>query len=468
LSGLPDGELETAHQMGLALHAGDVTSIELVDRAVRRAETWQPFTNAFSQLWAEEALGEARRIDRLLSTASHNPLDRGLTEFTGVPIAVKDLFDVAGHETTACSAALAGMVARDDAPIIERIRRSGLVMIGKTNQHELAAGGTNLVSACGRTGNPWDPRTITGGSSGGSAAAVAAGIVPVALGSDTGGSIRIPSSLCGTFGLKPTTGRLPIDGLRPLAPSMDCPGPIAGTVEDLEPLFNMMAGEPIGSDPLRPRTAPVRVRTLDGFFEEYVHDEVAATVEETARALSDGGIAMGRLDGRGIEDARHVWSAICFAEFAQAYAHLRDRRRLIAPSVVEWMELGERLTREELADAQRRRRDIARWYQDRLKAADALLIPTAPYPAPRADQMEVDLGRAGVVEVARVGPGFMTCSANLAGLPALSIPAGTSREGLPMGVSLVGRPGEEPVLLGIASIWVSATAHQPRRPALPG
>src|SRR6266542_6379807 len=157
---LPEGQLETALQMGQALRAGQVASVELVERAIRRADAWQPRTNAFSQLWRDRVMQEARRID------STPPGERAA--LAGVPVAVKDLFDVAGEETTGCCAAYQGTMAQRDAPVIERIKRAGLVMLGKTNQHELAAGGTNLVSACGRTGNPWDPDRMTGGSSGGS------------------------------------------------------------------------------------------------------------------------------------------------------------------------------------------------------------------------------------------------------------------------------------------------------------
>src|SRR6266511_4776403 len=215
---LPEGQLETAGEMGQALRAGQVASVELVERAIRRADAWHPCTNAFSQPWMDRAMQEARRID------STSPEARAA--LAGVPVAVKDLFDVAGEETTGCCAAYRGTMAQRDAPVIERIKQAGLVMLGKTNQHELAAGGTNLVSACGRTGNPWDPDRMTGGSSGGSAATVASGIVPWALGSNTGGSIRIPSSMCGIFGLKPTFGQIQTEGVMPLAPSLDCPASI--------------------------------------------------------------------------------------------------------------------------------------------------------------------------------------------------------------------------------------------------
>jgi aspartyl-tRNA(Asn)/glutamyl-tRNA(Gln) amidotransferase subunit A len=465
MSGPGDGELETAFEMTMALVRREVSALELVERAVRRAELWQPVINAFSQMWADEALGEARVVDAALP-GQRSPR-------SGIPLAVKDLFDVAGHETTGCSAAYRGRVAERDSPVIARVREIGMVMIGKTNQHELAAGGTNAVSACGRTANPWDPSRITGGSSGGSAAAVAAGVVPFALGSDTGGSIRIPSSLCGTFGLKPTTGRLPTEGMMPLAPSMDCPGPIASTVADLILLYDARPGPRPG----RPRASRggwrllrrgernrFRVGVPDGFFSDRVHHDVLRVVSAAASTLETAGVAIEPVDGRGIEDARQVWGRICFPEFAGAHSQLRDRRHVLDPSVLAWIEEGERLTEEERAEATRRRREITAWFAKRLKRLDALLVPTTPYPAPGPDQQTIDLGSGRTVEVRNVGPGWLTCSVNLAGLPALNLPAGRSEEGLPIGVSLVGRANGEGTLFRLAGLWEQATGYRPERP----
>jgi aspartyl-tRNA(Asn)/glutamyl-tRNA(Gln) amidotransferase subunit A len=458
VSGLPDGRLESALDMQRALRAGFVSAVELADRAIRLAEAWQPAINAFSQLWADQTLEEARRVD---STAAER---RGSA---GVPVAVKDLFDVVGRETTGCSRAFEGNVAGADCPVVSRVRSAGLVMMGKTNQHELAAGGTNLVSGCGRTANPWDTSRMTGGSSGGSAAAVAAGIVPWALGSDTGGSIRIPSSMCGTFGLKPTTGRLPIEGVMPLAPSMDCPGPIAATLGDLEALFGCMDGSVAGSDPRAASSSAGRVALCEGFFGDVVHPEVAAAVEGVAAALSRAGTEIAPVDGSGIEDARDVWSVICCFEFSRAYEHVRDRRPLMAPRVVRWLERGDRVTPAELAEADRRREEIRQWYRERLNGVDALLIPTCAYPAPRADATEVSLGDGRVLDVEQVGPGYITCSVNLADMPALNLPAGRSSDGLPIGVSLVARPGDEWLLFELGRRWSDAVGYRPRRPTMP-
>jgi aspartyl-tRNA(Asn)/glutamyl-tRNA(Gln) amidotransferase subunit A len=457
------GEVETASQMAVALVRKEVTAAELVERSLERAHRWQPVTNAFSQLW-EEAVEEARRADAVRARGGGGP-------FAGIPAAVKDLFDVAGRETTGCSLAYRGRVAGRDAPVVERLQDADVVLLGKTNQHELAAGGTNLVSACGPTRNPWDPSRMTGGSSGGSGAAVAARVVPWALGSDTGGSIRIPAAMCGVFGLKPTTGRLPIEGMLPLAPSMDCPGPMAATAEDLWILFGLMGGHHHLSLTPRPWLLDTggrsfRVGVPDGFFADVVHDEVRAAVESVARVLEGAGVAVEPVDGRGLREVRATWSRICYPEFAAA--HPGVDRGLLHPSVRAWMEEGERFTREEREEAARHREEVGRWFRERLRALDALLVPTTPYPAPRADQAEVDLGSKGRVEVAKVGPGWMTCAANLAGVPALSIPAGRSSEGAPLGVSLVGREAEEETLVRLAALWEAASGYRPERPPLPG
>jgi len=479
VTSLRDGELETAVEMARALRRRGVSPLDLLERAMARAEAWQPSTNAFSQLWQEDAAEDARLVEvaaRALATARHpaggvRAVDAGedLPATAGIPIAVKELFDVAGHETSGCSEAYRGSIAAHDAQVIRRVREAGLVIVGKTNQHELAAGGTNLVSACGRTGNPWDPARMTGGSSGGSAAAVAAGVVPWALGSDTGGSVRIPSSVCGTFGLKPATGRLPLDGIMPLAPSMDCPGPIAATAGDLAVLYGLMSGGRAVVEVPPPNDGPpeLRVGMPGGFFAAPVHPETLEAVARTAEVLEGAGVPVEEVDGRGIEDSRRVWFDLCAYEFVRAHPIFDGRRELVAPSVVAWAEHGERQSAEDHHRAVRRRSEIAAWYRARLERFDALLVPTTPYPAPRADQLEVDLGPAGAVEVARVGPGWLCSSVNLSGLPAVSIPAGTSSEGLPIGVSLIGRDDGEDTLLGLAALWQRAAGYAPVRPPLP-
>jgi aspartyl-tRNA(Asn)/glutamyl-tRNA(Gln) amidotransferase subunit A len=482
VNGLPDGEFESAAAMAAGLSSGETSIEEILARTKRRHMDWEPVINAFTQLspwvvahemdtrilFASNVEGREQRMGEVATPRPDKPL-------AFVPIAVKDLFDVVADrgvhgdrmDTSGCCTAYQGSVPSEAGPVIDRIVRAGLMISGKTNQHELAAGGTNLVSACGPTCNPWGPARMTGGSSGGSAAAVAAGIVPWSLGSDTGGSIRIPSSMCGIFGLKPTTGQLPTDGMMPLAPSMDCPGPMATTTRDLWMLYRVL----LGVDPLKPlppeRAEPFRIGVPDGFFADLVHDETKAVVRHVSEQLTGAGATVEPVDGRGIEDARRVWMRVCTPEFAEALPDWRNRRDRIAPSVVEWLDMGDRLSAQEREAAVARRREIRGWFESGLEGIDALLVPTTVYPAPRADQDEVDLGAAGTVRVAEVGPGYMTCSVNLAGLPAMNVPAGWSSEGMPIGVSLIGRRDDEPTLFAIASLWEAASGYRPVRPTLP-
>jgi Asp-tRNA(Asn)/Glu-tRNA(Gln) amidotransferase A subunit family amidase len=459
-SAVRDGELETAVDMGTAIRAGAVTSVELVERALARAERWQPVTNALSQLWADEALEEARRVD---AAPGHD-----LPLLAGVPILVKDLYDVAGHETTGCCEAYRGTIASADASVIARLREARVVMIGKTNQHELAAGGTNAVSACGPSRNPSDPERITGGSSGGSGAAVAAGVVPFALGSDTGGSIRIPASLCGIFGLKPTHGRFPLDGVMPLAPSMDCPGPMAASLDDLTVLYQAMSPRPVDGDGApAPADPPNRIAVPGGVFTHRVHDNVLRAVDAAAVVFRGAGMKVEPVDGSGIDHARSVWMDVCTPEFREAHPALRgDLLDLVAPSVREWLERGARISPEQRRVAARRREEVRAWFATILRDHDALLIPTTPYPAPRLQDDSVELGAAGRVDVHEVGPGYLTSSINLAGFPALNLPAARS-DGMPVGVSLVGPPGAEASLLELARAWRHASGYVPARPPLP-
>ncbi len=451
---IADGELETALEMAAALRTGEVSAADLTDRVRARAETWQLSTRAFSQLWSDPE-----------PWSEDGPL-------AGVPIAVKDLYDVAGRETTGCCRVYAGRIADRDAVTTARIRAAGLAMVGKTNQHELAFGGTNLYSACGATGNPWDPSRMTGGSSGGAAAAVAAGVVPLATGSDTGGSIRIPSSLCGTLGLKVTTGSIPIDGLLPLAPSLDTPGPLAATGGDLLVLYRVLDGRPPFAqevDEGPPETARgLRLGVVGGFFERNVHPAILAAVGDVARAFEGWGASTEAVDGEGVDDSRVVWRTIASMEFAAAHPALGDRlHEVLDPAIVRDFEAGLATSGDAARAANGRREEIGRWFAERLAGRDALVVPTTGYPAPASDAGELDLGAGGVIDLRRVGPGWLTSVVNLAGLPAVSLPAGRSQEGMPFGVSLIGPAGSEERLLGLAALWEAGTGYRPTRPQPP-
>jgi aspartyl-tRNA(Asn)/glutamyl-tRNA(Gln) amidotransferase subunit A len=428
--------LDTAAGMAAALRQREVSSAELVQRALDRLEHWQPITNAFSQVFAEQALARAEQADTAIARAEERPL-------FGVPVAVKDLFDMAGKETSGCCAAYRGNTARSDAEMVRRLHDAGAVIVGKTNQHELAAGATNLISACGPTANPWDPARITGGSSGGSGAAVASGVVPIALGSDTGGSIRMPSSMCGCWGLKPTTGRLTTAGMMPMASSLDCPGPMTAAAEDLALAWSVMAGVAV------PEPGSVRrVAILRGWFSQ-AEPETLEALERTASTLEERGASVNEIRVGGLDDILDTWRGVAWAELADVHGALLEHPELVAPRIVKNLQHGQALTAGQRASARARAAEIRTQLESYLDDADVLLAPTTPFPAPRADADTVDVGGGRSIDVHRGGPAWFTEPFNLAGLPVVAVPAGVSSGGLPLSVQLVGKRNDDEMLLGV-------------------
>jgi len=448
-----NGELETAAAMAAAVQAGEVSPVELVQRALSRVQLWQDATNAFTQLLFGEGLEEARRIEREVAEGG----DPG--PLAGVPVAVKELFDLAGHESTGCSLAYVGNMASSDAMVVRRLKAAGAIVVGKTNMHELAAGATNLVSACGPTANPWDLTRISGGSSGGSAIAVAAGIVPIALGTDTGGSIRIPSSFCGIAGLKPTHGALPLDGVMPLAPSLDCPGPMAGSLEDLLLAWEALEGPDHEAGAAgRPEmlVGPRRVGILGGWFTDRIQPEVVGGVRAAGMVLERLGIEVEPVDGSGLDDVLATWTDYAWSQFAAVHGHLLEHRDRLDPLTASYLEHGLSLSGEARMAARLRAQECGAWFATRLRDVDVLLAPTTPFPAPPADAREVEVRLGMTLGVHRGAPSALTRPANLAGIPALSIPTGLSGDGLPLGLQLMALRHRERLLLETADILANA------------
>jgi len=419
-----------------------VTESRSVDAALEGIDAWQERTNAFAQVFADEARAAADAGGRL----------------AGLPIAVKDLFDVRGHPTTGCCAAIPSEHAERDAALVTRLRDEGAIVIGKTNQHELAAGVTNLESSCGPTRNPWDPERITGGSSGGSAIAVATGIVPISLVSDTGGSARIPAAFCGTWGLKPTQGRLSTEGMMPLAPEMDCPGLLAGSLDDLRLAWEVVADGP------NDRTAPSVVGLLRGGRWERCALEIKSAIGQAAERFRDTGVQVRDVDGSPLDDVHRVWNRLAWPPFTERYGGLTGNPSLGAgvASLLGWGSAH----RDELPDARARGERIRGWFADAFDRVDLFLAATTPYVAPQIDAGEVDLGDGTAIDVHRGGPSWHTTAASVAGLPALSVPFATSSERLPIGVQLIGRANAEDALLAAAKL-LRPSDGEPRRPAVP-
>jgi aspartyl-tRNA(Asn)/glutamyl-tRNA(Gln) amidotransferase subunit A len=439
-----------------ALRERDTTPAELVSQAIDSLRAWQPVTSATSQVWAEQALADALA----LPAQPVGPLH-------GIPVLVKELFDVAGHETTGCCAAFRGHVATADAFVVARLRAAGAVVVGKANMHELAASGTNHVSACGATHNPWAPDRLTGGSSGGSAAAVATRSVPLTLGTDTAGSIRVPSSWCGTVGLKPTHGRVPMAGAMPLSSSLGCVGPMATTVADVALGFSVLTG---GRGADRTPDGSLRglrvARVREGYFARLVHPSVCGALDHVADVLAEAGATLVEATLPDVDGALHTWGDIAWPEFARSYPDLDLDR--VGEQIVGHYRYGQQLDPHAQALAHHHAAAMRAAFCSALQGVDALLLPVTAYPAPRFSDDRIAVGPGETVDVFRGGPVWFTCPVDIAMLPALSLPAGFDDAGLPLGVQLVGGFAEEWTLLRIGSAFQALTDHHRRMPSLPG
>jgi aspartyl-tRNA(Asn)/glutamyl-tRNA(Gln) amidotransferase subunit A len=438
-----------------AIRERQVSSLELVTEAVGSLQEWQLVTNAVSQLFAEEALRAARALP-----------DRPSGPLHGIPVLVKDLFDVAGHETTGCSEAFRGNVAAEDAYVVKRLRAAGAIIVGKANMHELAASGTNHISSCGPTRNPWAPNRMTGGSSGGSAAAVATRSVPLALGTDTAGSIRVPSSFCGTVGLKPTHGRLPMAGTMPLSPSLGCIGPMAASVEDVAWGYAALTNE---QNQLATPSASVRGlrigRVRDGYYCALIHPAIRDALDSVTAVLTSAGATVVDTELPEMAGALHTWGDIAWPEFAVAYPDLDLNR--VGQQIVGHYRYGQQLSTRDQCLARGHATRIRASFATALNDVDALLLPATAYPAPRFDDEEISVGPGEMVDVYRGGPVWFTCPIDIAMLPALSLPAGFDSDGVPLGVQLVGDFAQEWTLLRLGQAYQELTTHHLARPTRP-
>jgi aspartyl-tRNA(Asn)/glutamyl-tRNA(Gln) amidotransferase subunit A len=442
----------TLTQMRAALTKGAVTSTELVSHAIESIQTWQAVTNAASQLWPDEALAAAGA----LSPEASGPLH-------GIPVLVKELFDVAGHETTGCCEAFRGNVAASDAFLVSRLRDAGAIIVGKTNMHEMAASATNHISACGATHNPWDPARLTGGSSGGSAAVIATRGVPFALGTDTAGSIRVPSSFCGVVGLKPTHGRLPMQGVMPLSPTMGCAGPMAASVEDVALGYSALTRQPDRTVSADGSLAGMRIgRIRDGYFARLIHPQVRAALDHVADTLVDAGAVTVDVSLPDMDGALRTWGDLAWPEFATVYPDLDLDK--VGHQIAEHYRYGKTLDPHRRAFASEHAERMQAAFVTALRDVDAVLLPATAYPAPLFTDDEIAVGDGESLNVFRGGPVWFTCPMDVGKLPALSVPAGFDPGGLPLGVQLLGGFGAEWRLLRIGHAFQQLTRHHLRTP----
>ena len=426
------------------LSTGQLTSLDLVDESLENIERYNPPTNAFITVHADTARDQARQAD----DERRRGLDRG--PLHGIPISLKDLIDVRGQVTTAASKAIADRVANVDATVVTRLRDAGAVIIGRTNLHEFALGTTSEDSAFGPVRHPMDPKRSPGGSSGGSAVAVTTGMGLASIGTDTGGSVRIPAAACGIVGLKPTFGEIPTDGVIPLSPSFDHVGPLAQTVEDAALLWAILSGrranglEPVSLDRLR-------IAVLDGVFAAPVEPVVRTAFDAAVDRLRQSRVA---LSSRSLPSESQILEAyvnVVLPEGAAWHAPLlATRPGDYSPTVRARLESGALIPAVAYVAAQQFRQRLTVEVDRALEGVDVLALPTLPIVAPRLGAGDITIDPAtGDRTPVRTAMLRQTQPFNMTGHPAISLPV--AAEGLPVGLQLVGRHGETARLLAIAA-----------------
>jgi aspartyl-tRNA(Asn)/glutamyl-tRNA(Gln) amidotransferase subunit A len=479
----------TIHELQNQLKAGETTSMEIVQSVFKRIEAVEPRVNAYISLLKDAALAGALEADRAIQKGDIRAL-------TGIPLALKDIFCTKGARTTCGSRILQNFVPPYDATIIEKLRQAGAVFTGKTNMDEFAMGSSTETSYFGATRNPWDLERIPGGSSGGSAAAVAADECIAALGSDTGGSIRQPAALCGVVGMKPTYGRVSRFGLIAFASSLDQIGPFTKDVEDCAILMNCIAGY----DPKESTSVPVDVPDYRTFLsqdiggwtvgvpKEYFIEGIDSEVEKAVRK------AIGVVEGLGAKtvEVSLPHTRYCLAVYyiiapAEASSNLARydgvKYGFRAPDCLDLLDMYKKSRSEGFGTEVKRRIMIGTYalssgyydayykkasqvralikrdFDEAFKQCDIILTPTTPTPAFKLGEKTDDPLQMYLSDI-------LTISTNLAGIPGISVPCGFSEKGLPLGVQFLASHFEEGKLIQIASAYEKNANLEKRRPNL--
>ena len=451
--------LSSAREIATAIRRKEVSPVEVARAHLECIERLNPRLNAFVDCQPEVVLAQARAAEKAIVHGEEvGPLH-------GVPLSIKSAIDVAGHRCEAGSRLREGYIAAVDAPLVARLRAAGAVILGVTSTPELLMAWETDNLLYGRTSNPWDLTRTAGGSSGGEAAAIAAGLSAAGVGSDGGGSIRVPAHFCGICGLKPTPGRIPSTGHYPKAGGpfalIGVVGPMARTVEDVRILFEVMAGW----DDVDPCAAPVEVRELDektvnavpiGFFEDDertpVTEETRSAVEHAAVTLMDYGFRVEPFRPEGLEKARVLWWEF-FGRAGRMILEpmLRGHQSEVSPLLrefMEWSHAAETHTGETLLAAWLARDALREKILVQMRRYPVLICPVAAIPAFHHGEREWQVDGKAVQYL----DAWSYCEWwNLLGFPAVVIPMGYSEQGLPIGVQIVGRPWEEEVVLAVAA-----------------
>lgn len=436
------------------LRAGDITSVQLTDAAIARAQTTQPVGNAFVAIFAERALAMAGTLDRERERGHYRgPLH-------GIPVASKDCLERAGEPMRVGSAVTDDTPGTQDATVLSRLAAAGAIDLGRLHLNEMVAGPTGQNPHLGDCCNAWDPGRISGGSSSGSAVAVATGAAFGALGSDTGGSIRLPASMNGLFGLKPTYGRVSRAGCFPRAFSLDCIGPIARTAEDCAVILGAIAGHdaqdpssldaPVPDYIARLTTAADASRLAVLIDEGEQHPDIAGAVDALMRVMADRFGTVERRAFPALEACYAMGDVISKVEAATLHgAWMAERGNRYSQAVFSRTEPGLHIPAPRYLEALLMRAKVLQWFLDEtMQGCDVLLCPTTPVRTPTRDEADMERGERVFPIVAALTR--LTRPFSYLGVPVLTMPIGLDSSGLPIGMQLIGRPLGEARLLAVA------------------
>jgi aspartyl-tRNA(Asn)/glutamyl-tRNA(Gln) amidotransferase subunit A len=473
---MSDTELAFAsiEEIGRLFRKRELSPVELTKLMLARIEQLNPKLNAYITVTGELALAQAKKAESELLGPRRRKGRRDRGPLHGVPISLKDNIYTAGIRTTAGSKILRDFVPKVDAVVVAQLKDAGAVLLGKTNLHEFAYGVTSNNPHFGPVRNPWDLTRIPGGSSGGSAAAVASGLCYGSIGTDTGGSIRIPAALCGVAGLKPTWGRISCQGTIPLSPLLDCTGPLARTVRDIAILTGRIyirAGrEPNLANPSTLRADPRKfsLGLPRQMFFDALSPEIRSAFDSAVRDLCRLGMKTADISIPLLDETEEAGNRIAWAEatlFHRQQGYFPARSADYGDDVRSRLEMGTRVSAVDFLEALEIQKQFVRQLQLAIAEAgvDAIAVPTTPIEAPLLNQETSRIGahdhptRALLLRHNR--------PANLAGTPSLSVPCGFTRAGLPIGLQVMGGVSSENVLLRIANIFERARP-QTRRPPL--
>ncbi|MFL6502844.1 MAG: amidase [Nitrososphaera sp.] len=463
----------TIKHLSKLIASREISCLEVVDAIIERIEKLNPKLNAFITILDESARREAMHADSLIKQGKY------LGPLHGIPISLKDLIYINGIRSTSGSKILADFIPDYDSTVAIKLRRAGAVIVGTNNLHEFASGITGINPHYGSSKNPWDYARMSGGSSGGSAVAVSSGMSSASIGTDTSGSIRVPSSLCGIFGLKPTYGRVSKHGVMPLAPSIDHVGPLARSAWDIAALLQVIAGYDKRDTSSTRLPVPDYLKEISsseaedsnnnnnnnnensskekfklGIPNQFFFDIIEPKVMEIFRVFVDRlhacGITTSNVDLNGTDKIFETWRPIRLAESTAIHNEwIVSRRQDYGEDVIRMLEKGLEITAVEYINALHKgRQEIKEAFLNGMSEYDALLVPTTIIPASFLDQNEVNI--EGKTMEVYFSLSRLTTVFDITDLPALNIPAGLVDSKLPVGVQLVGRPFDEAHIIKIA------------------